>query len=60
MQKLKDYLDDKSVAKFASDLDVDRTTVYYWIYGRSLPRPETIKRIESITNGAIRPGDWYV
>jgi len=60
MQKLKEYLDNKSVSEFARDLGVDRTTVYYWMQGRSIPRPETIIHIEKITGGAIRPGDWYV
>lgn len=58
---LKEYLQKKGIVAeaFAIDLGVTGQAVRNWADKKRHPKPEYITAIESITNGAVRPVDWF-
>jgi hypothetical protein len=42
----------------ASELGVDKATVYYWLQGRSLPRLDARMMIASMTHGEVPADSW--
>lgn len=59
--KLKRYLDTKGIKikHFAMILEVDPSHLSRWITGKVMPRVETIKKIEQLTEGNVTVIDWY-
>lgn len=45
--------------RLAGALAKDPSTLWRWRRGRSFPRPEDIREIEYLTDGAVTPADWY-
>jgi len=56
-----DYLDasNRGDKEFATALRVSGETVRRWRYGLTLPRPQTIDRIEKLTKGVVTLADCY-
>lgn len=57
---LSEYLEieDLSNEQFARRVGVTRPAVSFWRRGIRLPRLELMRRIEDITEGAVKPADW--
>lgn len=57
---LQDWLTANKVTKYraAKDLGVAWTSLWRWITGRALPRPEQMRAVEAYTKGAVTPNDW--
>ena len=50
-----------SPAKFAADLgDVSVSGVVKWLRGDRTPRPDDLRRIYELTNGAVQPNDFVL
>ena len=47
-----------TVKSFAERVDVERAMIYRYFTG-AIPRTDTIRRIEQLTNGAVRAQDFY-
>lgn len=47
------------VATMAKELDLSRTTIYYWERGRCAPRQFTLQMIVDYTKGAVTPTDCH-
>ena len=58
--RLNDWLkiSDFSVKAFAEEVKVERAMVYRYFTG-AIPRAQTIRRIEQLTNGAVTAQDFY-
>ena len=57
---LKEYLHLNGIKqnKFVEVLSVSHGTISRWVKGH-IPPPDKIILIEKITNGAVKPEDWY-
>lgn len=44
--------------QFAKRIGVTRPAVSFWRRGIVLPRLELMRRIEDVTEGAVKPADW--
>lgn len=57
--KLRDYLAarEESRPAFAARIGAHHVTVTHWCTGHLLPRPETMRRITAITEGAVTSDD---
>lgn len=55
MHRLAAYLADNAMSpdKFAELIGVDRSTVFRWIEGKSMPRKRHLRAIARATNGAV-------
>lgn len=42
----------------ASQVGVDYKTLHAWTKGRHAPNPAAADRLEALTDGAIKVGDW--
>lgn len=40
--------------------DVSESGVRKWIYGERVPRPEQMRRIAEVTDGAVQPNDFIL
>lgn len=58
---LKDYLSkrDISQAAFAALIGKTQATVNRYVQGERFPDKKTILRIEEVTDGSVRPADWF-
>lgn len=59
--KLREYLNNKGIKIkfFASQMGVDTSYVSNWMAGKKIPRKESMKKIEELTGGKVRPNDWF-
>lgn len=57
--KLRDYLaaHEETRPAFAARIGAHHVTVTHWCTGSLLPRPETMRRITELTNGAVTTDD---
>ena len=57
---LAEYLKNKNLTlvSFAADLGEKVTTVHGWVSGRRRPGIVSLVRIERVTSGAVRAGDF--
>jgi predicted transcriptional regulator len=46
-------------AAFAELIGVSQPTVHRYITRKRFPDRDTILRIEAVTEGTVRPADWY-
>jgi transcriptional regulator with XRE-family HTH domain len=46
-------------AEFAERLGVARFTLDRWLRGSSIPQRRLLRKIETVTGGAVRPADFY-
>lgn len=62
MHALKEYLQDKSLKKFAAEIGTNPVYLCHIISGKRKPGPEMIRKIVAATNGAVTPErlrpDW--
>ena len=58
--QLRDYLDRNKVTAYraAKDLQVQHSTMWRWLTGRSIPRNDMILKIQAYTGGKVKAGDW--
>ena len=58
---LGEYLTQQKIGdeEFAESIGVDRTAVSRYRRNKRLPRPDTILRIQRVTDGAVTPADFY-
>jgi len=58
--QLRDWLKSSSfsIKSFAEEVKVERAMIYRYFTG-AIPRAHTIRRIEVLTNGAVRAQDFY-
>lgn len=58
--KLAAYLKDQdiTIAMLASRLGVRVQTIYRYLDGERVPRPELMVRISELTWGKVQPNDW--
>ena len=59
--KLATYLEANAIrpAAFAELLGVDTSTVYRLKADGQIPTPELMRKIVEVTDGAVRPDDFY-
>jgi len=59
--KLKDYLKliGKKPVTWAKEVGMSPATVWRLVKGKTKPDYETIKAITRVTNGAVKPEDWF-
>ena len=59
--ELKSYLDEQSLTCdfFAKLVGVTERAVIKWRRGERIPRPEHLKKINEITDGAVGPNDFF-
>lgn len=43
----------RTIGMIAGELGCSRSTLYDWMSGRQMPRPAKIRRIVSVTRGAV-------
>ena len=60
VMKLKAWLDlaPMSRTEFAEKVGADLSTVYRWYQGQTRPDYERAKRVQDVTDGAVRFDDW--
>ncbi len=51
---------EKSDAEFARQIKVSRQALSRYKAGDRIPRPAILSRIQSATNDAVRPADFFV
>ena len=58
---LRRYLDARNIpiAVFAETLGVSVQAVHRYLNGERVPRPDVMIRIKQVTNGAVKPNDFY-
>lgn len=58
--QLRDYLTKSGTTAYraAKDLQVQHSTMWRWLTGRSIPRVDMILRIQEYTGGKVKAGDW--
>jgi transcriptional regulator with XRE-family HTH domain len=59
--KLGDYLKENHLkAKLiAEKIGTSQAHVSLWLNGKTVPRKETMKKIEKLTNGKVKFADWF-
>lgn len=59
--KLRTYLDVNSIgpADFAGMIKVSTAALHRYMAGDRIPRPEILERISNVTNGAVKPNDFF-
>lgn len=63
VMKLATYMADKGIpARQMADLigDVSESGVRKWMYGERVPRPDQMRRIAEVTDGAVQPNDFIL
>lgn len=48
-----------SAAKFAAGAGLSQRAVAHWARGDRTPRPEQMKKIVTLTSGAVTPNDFF-
>lgn len=43
----------------AQALEVEESTIWRWRRGKSVPHASVMLEIEKITEGGVRPSDWF-
>jgi len=58
--KLKQYLRDNHLkARWLADkLTTTESVVSGWVRGINIPRRDTMRKIEKLTNSQVKPADW--
>jgi glutamine synthetase len=58
---LRSYLDehDVSISHFSGQIEVSVAAMHRYLTGERIPRPEVLERISLVTNGAVKPNDFY-
>ncbi len=58
---LRQYLENRGmkIKFFAELMGTSSPHVSQWMSGKKVPRKETMKEIERITKGKVKPGDWF-
>lgn len=61
IMKLTEYLKliGKRPGTFAKEHNLSRSTIWRAVKGKGFPDPATIKSIQEVTSGAVKPDDWY-
>ena len=59
--KLGEYLKENHLKArlIAEKIGTTEQLVSAWVHGRNVPRKETMKKIEKITFGKVKPQDWF-
>ncbi len=59
--KLGQFLKDNHLKQkyIAEKIGTSQAHVSSWINGRAVPRFETMKEIEKLTKGKVKPKDWF-
>ena len=59
--KLTEYLKliNKRPVNWAKEMGLSEATVWRAVSGKAFPSPSTIRAIETASNGAVKPEDWY-
>ena len=61
--KLATYMADNGIpARQMADLigDVSESGLRKWMYGERVPRPDQMRRIAEVTDGAVQPNDFIL
>jgi len=61
MMNLRTYLDehDVSIAHFSGQIEVSVAALHRYLSGERIPRPEVLERISLVTEGKVKPNDFY-
>ena len=59
--KLKDWLKKENLVqeKLSEDLGISQVAISYYVNGQKIPRPETMAKIVTYTNGEVTANDFY-
>ena len=59
--KLQKFLDDSGMTsgELARQIGVTQKAVYYWLREGRSPRPDNIRAVSKVTNGAVTASDWF-
>tara|TARA_Y100001963_G_scaffold52972_1_gene74242 strand:+ start:275 stop:433 length:159 start_codon:yes stop_codon:yes gene_type:complete len=45
--------------ELARQIGVTQKAVYYWLREGRSPRPDNIRAVSKVTNGAVTASDWF-
>ena len=59
--KLQKFLDDSGMTsgELARQIGGTQKAVYYWLREGRSPRPDNIRAVSKVTNGAVTASDWF-
>lgn len=49
----------QTLEAFATDIGASKGMVWKWENGKAIPRPEYMRKIIDISDGAVSANDWY-